>query len=390
MHVKMKEIPTRVKSEPRTHSEALQPRHKPAQAADNAELEDECEDAVDKLDTMEAAETDGATAAENDSGGSDAEVRHDDDLDDIAPAEVTAHISVEAYANSNRMQDEMSRREEASRYARVERGQRGQREGNGQSNEADLEGQLRRGRRKAKLPHDYKKMHKAGLMAQRANGTPVGTTNCYPDSLASPTATTAPTRPTTSTNPITVGAPCFHAASYTTILTNNPLSDDTSINDGLTPTAPKFDATALCQLSGRLEPLVSTLLTQYGIKRGLRDFGSDGDAAMEQEMRRLHEFGVLAPKQPGTLTASEKNNALQYFMFLKRKRDSCIMGRVCAEGRKQTASTHRDEVSSPTIATESLFLILVIAAKKRRDVLIKDVPGAFLQTTLVGECVQVQ
>ena len=77
-------------------------------------------------------------------------------------------------------------------------------------------------------------------------------------------------------------------------------------------------------------------------------------------------------------------------MFLKRRRDGRVKGRGCADGRKQRANTTREEVSSPAIPTESVFFILVIAAKEERDVITMDVPGAFLQTPLNGECVHIR
>jgi hypothetical protein len=69
-------------------------------------------------------------------------------------------------------------------------------------------------------------------------------------------------------------------------------------------------------------------------------------------------------------------------MFLKRKRCGTIKGRGCADGRKQRAYTAKEEATSPTIATEAVFLTAVIDALEGRDVAVADVPGAFMQTDL--------
>lgn len=151
--------------------------------------------------------------------------------------------------------------------------------------------------------------------------------------------------------------------------------------------APTFDATALSGVNDSLAPLISTLLTQYGVKKGLRVFGKDGDAAVMEEMRQLHEMDVMRPRSPTTLSSGDKKKALQYLMFLKRKRNGTIKGRGCADGRKQRQLFAKNDVSSPTIATESIFLIITIAGNEERDVMTMDVPGAFLQTPLNGEIV---
>lgn len=157
-----------------------------------------------------------------------------------------------------------------------------------------------------------------------------------------------------------------------------------------TAEAPIFDAAHLAGVELPLFPLVNTLLTQYGIKKGLRAFGKEGDDAVSAEMQQLHDLKVMQPKASKSLSQQQRRNALQYLMFLKRKRDGRIKGRGCADGRKQRANAVKGEASSPTISTEAVFLILTIAAKEGRDVMVMDIPGAFLQTELKDECVHVR
>jgi len=66
-------------------------------------------------------------------------------------------------------------------------------------------------------------------------------------------------------------------------------------------------------------------------------------------------------------------------MFLKEKRDSSVKARMCADGRKQKDGTwSKQETTSPTVATESVFITAVIDAHEGRDVACFDIPGAFL------------
>lgn len=146
--------------------------------------------------------------------------------------------------------------------------------------------------------------------------------------------------------------------------------------------APRFDATRLAAHEACLEPLFNVVLTQYGVQRGLKKFGKDGDEAVKAEMLQLHSREVMEPKSGESLSDKNKSDALSYLMFLKKKRDGTIKGRGCADGRKQRGTMTKAATSSPTVSTEAIFLVITIAAKERRDVAVMDIPGAFLQTEL--------
>jgi hypothetical protein len=108
------------------------------------------------------------------------------------------------------------------------------------------------------------------------------------------------------------------------------------------------------------EPLVAT--PQMSMKKGLKMFGEDGVEAVKKEMMQLHDRKVMEPKHAAELTHVQKQEALAYLMFLKRKRCGKVKGRGCANGRKQRAYTAREDAASPTVATESVFLTTVIDA----------------------------
>mmetsp|Transcript_7190 Transcript_7190/g.15685 ORF Transcript_7190/g.15685 Transcript_7190/m.15685 type:complete len:221 (-) Transcript_7190:165-827(-) len=88
---------------------------------------------------------------------------------------------------------------------------------------------------------------------------------------------------------------------------------------------------------------------QMSMKRGLKEFGKDGESAVHKEMKQLHDRKVPIPVDPSKLARGSKSAALRYLMFLKRKRDGTIKGRGCADGRPQRAYINKEESSSPTI-----------------------------------------
>ena len=138
-----------------------------------------------------------------------------------------------------------------------------------------------------------------------------------------------------------------------------------------------------------LEDLEHTALTQCSAKKGLQVFGEAGEEAIISEMQQLDTMDVVEQKLASMLTQQEKKDALEYLMFLKKKRCGRIKGRGCADGQKQRIYKTKEETSSPTIATESLFLSCIIDAEEERDMATCDIPGAFMQA-LMDETVHVR
>ena len=122
------------------------------------------------------------------------------------------------------------------------------------------------------------------------------------------------------------------------------------------------------------------LLTQYGIKRGLELFEQEGIDAVLKELRQMHNLEVVEPLYPTTVTKEMRQRALNYLMFLKRKKSGEVKGRGCADGRKQRLYVAKEDAAAPTVATPALFISCLQDAIERRVVVTLDVPGAFLQT----------
>ena len=128
--------------------------------------------------------------------------------------------------------------------------------------------------------------------------------------------------------------------------------------------------------------LEHTVMTQFSMKQGIKEFGDAGVDAVLEELQQLHDRKVLEPRRATELTREEKRAALHYLMFLKKKRNGRIKGRGCADGRKQRLHTNKEDASSPTVAIEAVMLSCVIDAMERRDVATIDIPGAFMQAEM--------
>jgi hypothetical protein len=134
----------------------------------------------------------------------------------------------------------------------------------------------------------------------------------------------------------------------------------------------------------------SLATAQMSMKKGLKMFGEGGVVAVRGEMQQLHDRKVMEPRHTRDLTPEELREALGYLMFLKRKRCGKIKGHGCADGCKQRPHIDRANAASPTVATESVFLMAVIDALENRDIAIVDIPGAFMQVDLDDETIHVR
>lgn len=106
-------------------------------------------------------------------------------------------------------------------------------------------------------------------------------------------------------------------------------------------------------------------LQQYSIKAGLRKFGMRGEKAVSKELRQRHDMVTFFPLDPSTITREQRARAIASLMFLKEKRNGDIKGRACADGRPQREEFEKADATSPTIATESIFLTGLVDALEK-------------------------
>ena len=82
------------------------------------------------------------------------------------------------------------------------------------------------------------------------------------------------------------------------------------------------------------------------------------------------------------LTEEKKDKAMESLSFLNEKRDCTMKARTCANGSAQRSYVPKEEAAIPTVSTQSVLITGVIDAKQGRDVMIIDMPNAFVQTVL--------
>jgi hypothetical protein len=137
-----------------------------------------------------------------------------------------------------------------------------------------------------------------------------------------------------------------------------------------------------CLSTGLTPDLKAIALTQYNLKRGLKEFGNDGIVALGKEMEQLHTHKVAKPVDGNNLTKDQKQATLRYLMFLSKKRCGRVKARGCADGRKQRDMTSKEEASALTVAIESVMLSATIDAMEECDVATVDIPGVFMQADI--------
>jgi hypothetical protein len=163
---------------------------------------------------------------------------------------------------------------------------------------------------------------------------------------------------------------------------DNPTGEEVIVADGARSSRYQLRPRRPRDYSHLHTVLEGTVMTQLSMKKGIKAIGQDGVYAVLKELQQLHDRGVLEPKHARELSIDDKKQALQYLMFLKKKRNGIIKGQAYAYGRKQRLYSNKDDTSSPTVSIESVMLTSVIDATEGRDVVTVDIPGAFMQADM--------
>ena len=95
---------------------------------------------------------------------------------------------------------------------------------------------------------------------------------------------------------------------------------------------------------------------QMSMKHGLKTFGEDGMKAINDELQQLHDREVMKLIHKKDLMPEQRGDSLGYLMFVKCKCKGKVKGRGCTDGRKQREWTNKVDLTSPTVATEAVFL----------------------------------
>jgi hypothetical protein len=126
----------------------------------------------------------------------------------------------------------------------------------------------------------------------------------------------------------------------------------------------------------------AVVLTNLSIPKAIKLYGIEALASVMKEMLQLHDKGVWIPTKYENI--GDKTKIIRSLLFLKRKRDGSLKARLVADGRMQDRSASQDN-SSPTVSTESLFLLSTVFASERRYVVTIDIEGAYLHGVMTSE-----
>ena len=122
--------------------------------------------------------------------------------------------------------------------------------------------------------------------------------------------------------------------------------------------------------------------------RGMKLFGERAVAACIKEFSQLSNGvipgnPVIEPVNTASVSQEELKQALEAVNLIKQKRCGKVKFRSCANGSEQWKYLTEDEnISSPTLQLESLFISLMIDVYEQRDVAIFDIPGAYLHAEM--------
>jgi hypothetical protein len=172
----------------------------------------------------------------------------------------------------------------------------------------------------------------------------------------------------------------------------NTSDDNTTQDDDTTPKELESDLGPYWSLAQSTQAYVLNTISsysnieaskstpQYGFNRGLKEFGALGYEATVKELDdNLLGMGAVEMLEPSKVNKEIRYEALNYLMFLKRKRCGKIKARGCADGRPQREYISKDESSSPTVSIYALMTSCLMDAIEGRKVATCDIPGAFLQ-----------
>ena len=104
------------------------------------------------------------------------------------------------------------------------------------------------------------------------------------------------------------------------------------------------------------------------------------EAAVDAELSQIHSLNSFVPKFAKDLSYEQKNKALESLLFVTEKRNGNIKGQNVVDGSKHRSydGYEKSDGSSPTVMTDSVYLMGTITAFKGKAQGIMDVANAFL------------
>jgi hypothetical protein len=121
------------------------------------------------------------------------------------------------------------------------------------------------------------------------------------------------------------------------------------------------------------------VMTQLSLKAALNQWGKDAKVAVEDKAKLFHWQNSFKPVHWKDVNEEKRKQILESHVFVKKKCTGQIKARKVTGGNKQRDFISKENVSSPTVATESVLLTSLVDAQENRDIAIVDIPNAFIQ-----------
>jgi len=145
-------------------------------------------------------------------------------------------------------------------------------------------------------------------------------------------------------------------------------------------------ASLICETGEIYNITLKKAQKEYGIPRATASAGA--------ELTNQIDFGALQPEHASSLTRAEFARILPSHLFLKEKFDASgkflsLKARLVGGGNHQDRSDY-ENITSPTVRTQSVFVSLNEAATERRNISTIDVKGAYLNANLKDVTVHIR
>jgi Reverse transcriptase (RNA-dependent DNA polymerase) len=132
---------------------------------------------------------------------------------------------------------------------------------------------------------------------------------------------------------------------------------------------------------GRVDPSANV-----SVRQALRARGDDAEEVIIKELTQMDVLDVWEGVRPNEMEAAERNGVVRLSIFLEKKTHPVgsfdkYKARLVAGGDTQDTKLYED-LSSPAVATSSVFTIAAIAVHEGRHVAVVDIRGAFLNAKM--------
>jgi hypothetical protein len=125
---------------------------------------------------------------------------------------------------------------------------------------------------------------------------------------------------------------------------------------------------------------------KLSVTKAIQQFGAPARESIMAELRQFPERGVFVPVHARHLSPPAARDVIRSSMFLKEKFDATgnfekLKARLVAGGDMQDPSDY-DDISSPTAATSSIFILAALAGVEKRRVYTVDIASAYLNADM--------